>query len=104
MKGLIQQIEEVGKTYKPEEITRQDFIDFFEESTKQRREFLNKIDKMEKEHTKHFVKRAAELGEEAPLWLMLVTSPRMNMLNGGTFYTSREFIEKNRKWLNDYNK
>ena len=99
MKGIFQQIQEDGDIYNGKPISEKELIQFFEDEEKRRIAFRKKIDKMESEHTKHFVDRAKELKEEIPLWLMFMTCPRMNMMNGGVFYTSREFIDKHSKWL-----
>lgn len=100
-KGIMEQIRDMPE---PEPITRKGLEKLFNTLQKQDEERRNMITKMEKAHSKHFAQRAKELGEEPPLWLMLITSPRQNMINGGHFFTSQEFLEKHSKWLKDYNK
>lgn len=85
-------------------LTKKQLREMFDTMEREHRKFVERYGEMEKAHTKHFLDRAKELGEEPPLWLMMITSPSYNRMNGGHFFTSREFLEKHSKWLKDYNK
>lgn len=101
--GIFEQIRKMP-VYKPEPLTPESLEQMFKDLQERDIAQRKRIAEMEKAHTKHFAERALELGEEPPLWLMVITAPQFNMINGGHFVTGAEFLKDNEKWLKDYNK
>ena len=97
-KGIWHQIRETKpNVYK--DLTKEELEESFNKIQENASKFRKKIQEMEKEHTKHFIKRSKELDEEIPMWLMLITSPSMNKHEGGVFMTGEQFYKVNEKWL-----
>lgn len=96
--GIWEQIQKV-QPVKAKPFTPKDLEALFKKLEKQELDYRKKLVQMEKDHVKHFAERSKELGKEPPLWLMFITSPMYNKATGGTFYTSREFIEKYKEWF-----
>lgn len=98
-KGIMQQIEEAG-IITPKIPTEKEIREFFKKAEKERIEYNKKIVKLEKEWSKHWNNKRKEFpNEEPPMWLVLKTMPSMNHMTGGIWYTSREIMDKYKKWL-----
>lgn len=98
MKGIFQLIQE-SEPYVYKEPSKEEFIEMMEKLQAQHEALRKHLAKLEDEWAKHWARKQKENGEEPPLWLMLMTAPSNNMLNHGVFYTSREFLDKHKKWL-----
>jgi hypothetical protein len=54
--------------------------------------------KLQEDWSSHWTEKERLYGKP-PMDLMMITHPDSNRINGGIFFTSREFMEKHKKWL-----
>lgn len=97
-KGIFGQMQD-APVYKPKKLTKKDLKEFMEAAQKEHEAFVKHYAKLQDKWAKHWADKKKEHGEEPPMWLMLITSPDVNRINHGTFMTSREFMDKHKKWL-----
>jgi len=98
-KGIWEQMQD-AQPIKVKPLTKKDLENFFIQAEEKRKQYLKRLDKLEKEWVKHWTEKRKEFPNEGPpMWLVLKTMSSMNQGTGGIWMTSKEMIDKYKKWL-----